>query len=102
MNWKSFITIIGGALLISASLHAHASMRCQNGIISGGETIAEVIRKCGQPDNRDTHQPILGSNGKAPNKSVTTEDWVYGPTNGMYRYLRFIDGKLASIKSSRD
>jgi hypothetical protein len=99
---RPFLNIISGALLICASLHAQASMRCQNGIISGGETIAEVTRKCGQPDNRDILQPVVESNGKVPFGSATIEDWVYGPTNGMYRYLRFIDGKLASIKSKRD
>lgn len=101
MNRTLTLSLLGGTLLLLASFDLLASIRCQNGIISGGETIAEVIRKCGQPDNRSTQQPILGSNGKAPDKSVTTEDWVYGPTNGMYRYLRFIDGRLASIKSSR-
>lgn len=99
---RAAIRLIGGALLMSAAFHAQASMRCQNGIISGGEPISEVIRKCGQPDNRETIQPIVGGNGKAPYKSATIEDWVYGPKNGMYQYLRFIDGKLASIRSGRN
>jgi Protein of unknown function (DUF2845) len=101
MSRKLTLSLIGGTLLLLASLDTQASMRCQNGIISGGETIAEVIRKCGQPDSRNTTQPIVGSNGQVPFGSATVEDWVYGPTNGMYRYLRFIDGKLGSIKSGR-
>lgn len=94
--------LISGALLISATSHTEASMRCDNGIISGRETIAEVIRKCGQPDNRDVIQPTVDSNGKTPHQSATIENWIYGPKNGMYQYLRFIDGKLASIRSQRD
>jgi hypothetical protein len=80
---------------------AQASMRCDKGIISGGELIAEVLRKCGDPDSRQITEPVVGANGKTPYRSVTVEDWVYGPRNGLYQYLRFIDGKLASIRSSR-
>jgi hypothetical protein len=80
---------------------AQASMRCESGIISGGELIAEVLRKCGNPSSRQIIEPVIGANGKAPYKSATVEDWVYGPRNGLYQYLRFIDGKLASIRSDR-
>lgn len=34
--------------------------------------------------------------------SATIEHWVYGPHNGMYQYLRFIDGRLVEIRSKRD
>lgn len=81
---------------------AQASMRCDRGIISGGELIAEVLRKCGHPDHRQLIEPRVDANGKTPHRSASIEDWVYGPRNGLYQYLRFIDGKLATLRSSRD
>ena len=33
--------------------------------------------------------------------SVTIDLWTYGPDNGMVRRLRFIDGRLVNIDSSR-
>jgi hypothetical protein len=90
------------AALILCAPEAHASMRCKSGIVSGGELIAEVLRKCGDPSSRQAIEPVVGANGKTPYKSATIEDWVYGPRNGLYQYLRFVDGKLANIRSSRD
>ena len=91
------------ATITLASNHsaAHASMRCPNGIISGGETTFEVLHKCGEPDSKEKINPTLGSDGKALNKSATIENWVYGPSNGMYRFLKFIDGTLVKIESHR-
>ncbi|HEY0287712.1 MAG TPA: DUF2845 domain-containing protein [Pseudomonas sp.] len=80
MRW-CFATFFITIFLFSAS-SAQASMRCDKGIISGGETIAEVLRKCGQPDDRDVIQPAVDSSGKPAYQSVTVENWVYGPEMG--------------------
>ena len=80
---------------------AQAAMRCNNGIISEGHTTWEVTEKCGEPQDRERIEPTVGSNGKPPRHSATIENWVYGPDNGMYRHLRFIDGKLVEIESRR-
>lgn len=86
------------AALTSVVSHA-ATMRCDRGIISEGDVTFDVIQKCGDPDSRDVIKPIVGSNGRTPENSVPVENWVYGPKNGVFRYLRFVDGKLVKINT---
>ncbi len=89
--------------LASISIGAQATMRCGSEIINEGNTTFEVLRKCGEPKNREVISPIAGNNSKKTNnKAVPVENWVYGPDNGMYRYLRFVDGILTQIKSQRN
>ncbi|WP_246335856.1 DUF2845 domain-containing protein [Azomonas macrocytogenes] len=76
-------------------------MRCGSGIISEGDTIFEVERKCGSPTSREVMNPIIDPNGRTPVNSVPVENWVYGDNNGMYYFLRFINGKLEKIESRR-
>jgi hypothetical protein len=80
---------------------AQASMRCNGGIIEEGDMTTEVIQKCGQPANRQATAPALDAYGRVIKGAVSVENWVYGPDNGMFRYLRFIDGKLVEIRSQR-
>lgn len=85
------------------SIGAQATMRCGSEIINEGNTTFEVLRKCGEPKNREAISPVADNNSnKANNKAVPVENWVYGPDNGMYRYLRFVDGILTQIKSQRN
>ena len=100
---KKIIFRIVLPVLAMASFHsvANASMRCPNGIISGGETTFEVLHKCGEPDSKERIEPATGSGGVPTRNAVTVENWVYGPTNGMYRFLKFIDGSLVKIESHR-
>ena len=93
--------ILATLVLVIYPVAAQASMRCTNGIISGGETTFEVLHKCGEPDSKEKISPALGNDGKTMNESVTVENWVYGPSNGMYRMLKFIDGTLVKIESRR-
>ncbi|MDY7562640.1 DUF2845 domain-containing protein [Pseudomonas sp. 10B1] len=98
---KLNIWMIGVALMLAASGNDQASMRCASGLIDEGDTISAVVSRCGQPANRRVSAPAVNADGVQAYKSVTVEDWVYGPANGLYQYLRFIDGKLVSIRSAR-
>jgi len=98
ISYASTIAIV--VLMISAA-NVQASMRCENGIVSEGDTTFEVIKKCGKPISREKIDPIIGSDGRTPSKAMPIENWVYTSSGGMYRYLRFIDGKLAKIESRR-
>jgi hypothetical protein len=89
------------SLLLTLSASAQGSMRCGSGIVSGGETTSEVIEKCGKPSESSVINPVIGENGYPKRGSVTIEHWVYGPANGGYRYLKFIDGKLVGIEFKR-
>ncbi len=80
---------------------AQASMRCNGALIDEGDLAVEVLRKCGPPAERQITPPALAANGQLKHGAVTVETWVYGPDNGMYRNLRFIDGRLIEIKSKK-
>ena len=79
----------------------HASMRCNSALIDEGDLAVEVLRKCGPPAERQITPPTLQQNGQPRHGAVTVEHWVYGPQNGTYRTLRFIDGRLVEIKSGK-
>lgn len=100
---KKIICRVIFPILVTVSFHsvANASMRCPKGIVSGGETTFEVLHKCGEPDSKERIERVLGSDGLPVTNSATIENWVYGPKNGMYRFLKFIDGTLVKIESHR-
>lgn len=92
------------SLLVALALlsgNAHASMRCNSALINEGDLAVEVLRKCGPPAERQITPPALAANGQLRHAAVTVETWVYGPENGMYRNLRFIDGRLVEIRSKK-
>lgn len=99
---KTYAVIIAGTSLLFMGAMAEASMRCQKGIIDEGDTTVDVLKKCGQPANRQVIDPTVGSNGQVPYKSLPVERWLYGPRAGMLYYLRFLDGNLVEIRSNRE
>ena len=103
MKKLKFYSAVAAFSLTFISIGAQATMRCGSEINNEGNTTFEVLRKCGEPKNREIINPIADNNSKkANNKAVPVENWVYGPDNGMYRYLRFVDGILTQIKSQRN
>lgn len=74
-------------------------MRCGSVIINKGNAIFEVLHKYGKPKGRDMISPVTSNNSnKTRNKVAPVESRAYGPDNGMYRHLRFVDGALTQIK----
>ena len=92
-----YLSIATCLLWLAATASQAATLRCDSGIISEGDGVFDVLKKCGDPTRRDVIDPVVGANGRVPDKSVPVENWVYGPRNGVYRYLKFVDGKLVSI-----
>ena len=91
-----------GLLLVLAVPPAQAtSMRCGSALINEGQSAAEVLRTCGEPTQRQRTEPALAANGELREGAVSVEEWVYGPQNGLYRHLKFIDGRLVQIRSRR-
>ncbi|MBK5376764.1 DUF2845 domain-containing protein [Pseudomonas sp. TH43] len=89
------------ALTLSfAASHAVASdtLRCGSQLISLGDRSSEVLQKCGEPVSRD----VLGYKRSANRREeFQVEEWTYGPSNGMYQYLRFEGNRLREITSKR-
>ncbi|HGN2666786.1 DUF2845 domain-containing protein [Pseudomonas sp. GD04087] len=100
MRFREFcIGLLFGLLTFSATSTQAATMRCGSNLISEGELIVDVIRKCGQPAQRQVVGPAVDANGYVAKGAATIENWVYGPSNGAYQYLRFVDGRLVEIRT---
>lgn len=80
---------------------AHASMRCAGGLIDEGQTPEQTLALCGEPADRKVFEAATDRRGQAINNAVPVEEWVYGPDGGLYRYLKFVNGKLVEIRSER-
>lgn len=96
MNCKWLIAVT----LAFAAGHATASdtLRCGSQLISLGDRTSEVLQKCGEPVSRD----VLGYKRSANRREeFQVEEWTYGPSNGMYQYLRFEGNRLRQINSKR-
>ena len=73
-------------------------LRCGSQLVSLGDRASEVLQKCGEPVSRD----LLGYKRSANRREeFQVEEWTYGPSNGMYQYLRFEGNRLRQINSKR-
>jgi uncharacterized protein DUF2845 len=71
---------------------------CRNGIVSRGDLIVEVLKKCDQPAQKTQRKETrIVKNGIS---IVTVDEWIYnfGPNEFMYS-LRFENGRVARIES---
>ncbi|GFM83268.1 hypothetical protein PSCICN_39600 [Pseudomonas cichorii] len=96
-----FILLALSGALAATSAQA-STLRCGSQLISTGDRLFEVQQKCGAP----VSQEVVGSketysSNYRRSEEVRIEEWVYGPDNGMYRYLRFEGGRLVRIDSKR-
>ncbi|MFA5677820.1 MAG: DUF2845 domain-containing protein [Pseudomonas sp.] len=87
-------------LTLGLSLTAQASMRCGSQSVDTGMLADEVLEQCGEPQLRSVEEPV-DEYGYQIRGAVRVENWRYGPDHGMYRHLRFIDGRLVEIRSRR-
>lgn len=80
---------------------ASSTYRCGSALVSKSAPSAEVLSKCGEPVSRDFlgYREVVDSYGFR--NEVNVEEWVYGPKNGMYHFLRFEGGRLTEIRSKR-
>ncbi|WP_085689777.1 MULTISPECIES: DUF2845 domain-containing protein [unclassified Pseudomonas] len=96
MNRK-WLTALGLALIASQAT-ASDTLRCGSQLVSLGDRASEVLQKCGEPVSRD----LLGYKRSANRREeFQVEEWTYGPSNGMYQYLRFEGNRLKQINSKR-
>lgn len=82
------------------------SMRCQTDIVQVGDTKADVVRKCGQPQFTDTfcektQRRFLKNDGTAGfiEDCENIDIWTYNPGAGQFwTHLYFEKGKLREMK----
>jgi hypothetical protein len=90
------------ALASSAAAHAD-SLRCGNKIVSESATLDELVKKCGQPQDRNVEKEdvfAINPNGARVKTGAQTvkERWIYRPTPGaLPMAVQIVDGKIVSI-----
>ncbi len=80
---------------------ASSTYRCASNLVSLKASTAEVRAKCGEPTSSQItgYKEVVDEYGFS--QEVQVEEWTYGPTNGMYHYLRFEGNRLSRIDSER-
>ena len=96
------LTLAAMAGSVVGSAHASSTLRCGSQVVSTGDRAFEVQQKCGEPVSQEVlgTQETFNSNYRR-SEAVRIEEWIYGPDNGMYQYLRFEGGRLVGIESKR-
>jgi hypothetical protein len=94
--------LLGVALSGGAVVHAD-SMRCGNKLVNESVTVAELVQKCGQPQDRSVETEevyAINPNGARVKTGAQTvkERWIYRPTPGaLPMAVEIVDGKILSI-----
>lgn len=88
-------------LLFAYDAQASSTHRCGSALVSLEANTSEVRSKCGEPVSTALvgYKEIVDDYGFR--HEVQVEEWVYGPTNGMYHFLRFEGNRLRRIDSQR-
>jgi hypothetical protein len=89
-----------GLSALTTVIHAD-TLRCGSQLISVNDRMFEVQQKCGQPVSQDIIGYKETVNHYRQVDQVQVQEWIYGPNNGMYQYLRFEGGRLVRIDSKR-
>ena len=95
-------------LILSAPLTAVAeSMRCGQWVVSEGSTPAEILEKCGPPQQQD--KAVEDTFGKNPagfrmkTGTSTTERWYYQRGSRSFRMVvTIVDGEVRHIERAPD
>lgn len=80
---------------------AGSNLRCGNRLVSDGDPMEEVFRRCGEPTFRTASTDYISvetAPGVVVTRSIPVETWTYnrGPRE-FVRYLKFRNGRLAQV-----
>lgn len=101
MNTLTWMTCATLLLALCNTASAASTMRCGSTLVSLNDRTVQVEQKCGAPASKAQ----TGYERSGPiNRRVELpiEEWVYGPSNGMSQYLKFVGSLLVQIESSRN
>lgn len=103
MRGKLVGTFLLGAALFGAAVVQADSMRCGNKLVNETVTLAELLQKCGQPQDRSIEKEdvyAINPNGARVRTGAQTvkERWIYRPTPGsLPMAVDIVDGRIVSI-----
>lgn len=100
MSHRSCLLLLS-LLAVASGAHASSTHRCGSALVSLEATTREVSNKCGEPSSATLigYKEILDDYGFR--HEVEVEEWTYGPSNGMYHFLRFEGNRLRRVESQR-
>jgi hypothetical protein len=109
VNMKPAYYIILFTLLVitaqaSAVALASDSLMCKEGIVSVGDIVSDLVRKCGQPAFATQREQQIVEPGDIPGERIITtikiDDWTFnfGPDRFQYRIL-LKNGRVWNIES---
>lgn len=91
------------ALIIPFTVAYTATMDCEGGIISSGDTRADLLAKCGEPDSKESHAEEISERigtGIRQHVYVTVEDWTYDfGQNRLQRIVTLKNGTVTYIRT---
>jgi hypothetical protein len=97
-----FYTAALSILLGVPAVASADSMRCGKWVVNEESTAAEVMEKCGAPDEKEiTHQDVRGVNplGYSSKRGTTViERWSYKRPSSLRMLVTVVDGKVKRIE----
>jgi Protein of unknown function (DUF2845) len=108
MRYRTLKACLPAALCLMAAHHAWGdTMRCGNGLVEVGESMASVQALCGSPADvqrgvvaNETTTAAGGGTKSTVAAEIPVETWTYnrGP-NQLLVSIRFVDGKVVAINT---
>lgn len=103
--WKSILLLCLVALSSPVCADQRESLICRGGLVTIGDTVGEVISKCGEPTYSSTRNDkrIEADSRYSWDRTVTTirvDDWIYnfGPNQFQYQVI-FENGRVTRFDS---
>ncbi|MFZ2311803.1 MAG: DUF2845 domain-containing protein [Methylobacter sp.] len=99
---------IGVLVLSLYSFNAAYAFKCGRELVQEGDTRADILALCGEPDSVETHYEVQSRKLRFPFRTqdyqeiveVEVEEWTYNFGRLRFKqYLRFENGVLKEIKS---
>jgi hypothetical protein len=94
--------LVASLLLILPLAAAADSMRCGKWVVNETASSAEILQKCGEPQQKDvTKEDVYARNavgGRSKVGVTVTERWIYKRSSGsLPMRVTIVDGKVVSI-----
>jgi Protein of unknown function (DUF2845) len=95
--------IIFALLVVLPSVcRADGFFRCGNSLVSADLSVAELVKKCGQPSSKEVSTHDVYKRGVRVGLSTTTEIWRYDRGySAAPMIVTILDGRIQSIKEGR-
>lgn len=98
---NKWVHTLAAVLLIESAAAGDWWFRCRGGLVSPGDTVAQVRKRCGRPTDERTYEIfelVNGDTGGVTRYPVSITEWIYGSTAKFPRRLVFRGGNLQSIE----